>query len=63
MGASAALLLFASVLMHELSHSIVAHARGQRPQAITLFVFGGLSNIKEPETASDEFLIFMPGRC
>src|SRR5919201_1755689 len=45
-GIVAALALFLSVLIHELSHSFVALARGQKVHSITLFIFGGVSNLK-----------------
>ena len=58
LGVASALLLFGSVLLHELGHSVLASARGLRVESITLFIFGGVSNItKEPTTARDEFLI------
>jgi Zn-dependent protease len=61
-GAAAALLLFASVLVHELSHSLVAQAIGMRVQDITLFIFGGVSNIGgEVRSARDEFIISAVG--
>ena len=59
---ASALLLFGSVLVHELGHSLLAGARGQHVQSITLFIFGGVSSItKEASTAKDEFLIAVMG--
>jgi Zn-dependent protease len=45
-GALAALLLFASVAFHELAHSIVARKYKLSIESITLFIFGGLAQIK-----------------
>ncbi len=62
LGVVSALLLFGSVLVHELGHSLVAGARGIRVDSITLFIFGGVSSItKEASTARDEFLIAVVG--
>jgi Zn-dependent protease/predicted transcriptional regulator len=62
MGAVAALLLFLSVLLHELGHSYVA-LRYQIPiQQITLFIFGGVAHMgKEPPSPRAEFLIAIAG--
>ena len=43
MGISTSLLFFASVLAHELSHSIVGRANGVPIKSITLFIFGGVA--------------------
>lgn len=61
-GAVSALLLFLSVLVHELAHSFVARARGLPVRGITLFIFGGVSNIGgEAARAKDEFAIALVG--
>ena len=62
MGGVAALLLFLSVLLHELGHSYVA-LRYQVPiKQITLFIFGGMAHMgKEPPSPRAEFLIAMAG--
>src|SRR5437879_11470276 len=62
LGVVAALLLFASVLVHELGHSWVA-LRYRIPIAqITLFIFGGMAQIRrEAPTPRAEFLIAIAG--
>jgi Zn-dependent protease/CBS domain-containing protein len=62
LGAVTTVLLFVSVLIHELAHSFVARARGLNARSITLFIFGGVSNLSgEAKEASTEFLVAIVG--
>jgi Zn-dependent protease/CBS domain-containing protein len=61
-GLITSLLFFSSVLAHELMHSIIAQHQGIPVQSITLFIFGGVSQIAgEPKRASDEFRMAIAG--
>ncbi|MDQ3448578.1 MAG: site-2 protease family protein [Chloroflexota bacterium] len=62
LGAIAAILLFTSVLLHELAHSFMAKARGLDAKSITLFIFGGVSNLAgEAKQPATEFLVAIVG--
>ncbi|MGF1479595.1 MAG: site-2 protease family protein [Cyanophyceae cyanobacterium] len=62
LGFAAAILLFASVLAHELGHSFVAMAQGIEVKSITLFLFGGLASLeKESETPAQSFWVAIAG--
>ncbi len=62
LGFVGALLLFASVLAHELGHSFVAIRQGIEVKSITLFLFGGLASLeKESQTPAEAFWIAIAG--
>lgn len=62
MGMAATVLFFASLLAHELSHSLVARSKHIKVEGITLFVFGGMAHTRmEFETPGDEFAIAIAG--
>ncbi|MEL7500995.1 MAG: site-2 protease family protein [Cyanobacteria bacterium J06554_6] len=57
-----ALLLFGSVLLHELGHSLVARQQGIDVKSITLFLFGGIASIdKESKTPGQAFQVAIAG--
>jgi Zn-dependent protease/CBS domain-containing protein len=61
-GVIVSVMIFVSVLIHELCHSLVALSRGLKVSSIVFFIFGGVSNIeKEPETAGVEFIMSAAG--
>ena len=62
LGLVTSILFFASVLAHEMAHSLVAKADGLKVSAITLFFFGGVSQLtEEPKSPGKEFRMAVAG--
>jgi len=62
MGFLGAFFLFLSVLVHELTHSYIAKKEGIEVKEITLFIFGGVSQLtKEPEDSKKELKMAIGG--
>ena len=56
------ILLFGSVLLHELGHSLVARSQGIKVNSITLFLFGGVASIEEEsKTPGQAFQVAIAG--
>jgi Zn-dependent protease/CBS domain-containing protein len=61
-GLAMALLLFGSVLLHELGHSLAALSQGIQVNSITLFIFGGIAAIdRESKTPEEAFQVAIAG--
>lgn len=61
-GLVGSVLLFGSVLVHELAHSFVAGRLGVPVSGITLYIFGGAAHLtREPDRARDEAWIALAG--
>ena len=61
-GVATALLFFLSVLLHELSHAVVAQRYGMTVPSITLFIFGGVSTLaEEMKSPGEEFRVAIAG--
>lgn len=61
-GALTSILFFASVLGHELAHSLIAIQQGEKVRRITLFILGGVAHLsEEPKEASKEFFMALVG--
>jgi Zn-dependent protease len=62
LGLVTGLLVFASVLAHELGHSFVAMRQGIEVRSISLFLFGGVASLeKESETPANAFGVAIAG--
>src|SRR5690348_6350300 len=62
MGVAGAFLLFASIVVHEFAHSLVARRSGLPMKGITLFIFGGVAEMdREPSSAKAEFQMAIAG--
>ena len=61
-GFAIAMLLFGSVLLHELGHSLAAMSQGIKVNSITLFLFGGMASIEsESKTPGQAFQVAIAG--
>jgi Zn-dependent protease len=61
-GLVASLLVFVSILLHELGHAVVAFRHGLRTRSISLFIFGGVAQLeKDPKDGRAEFWIAAAG--
>ncbi|HLU67235.1 MAG TPA: M50 family metallopeptidase [Kofleriaceae bacterium] len=60
-GLGLTLLLFLSVLVHELAHALYARRKGARVVDITLLMIGGVSRIGEPDRPRDEAIMALAG--
>ncbi len=62
MGIGGAIGLFLSIILHELSHSLVARRFGLPMTGITLFIFGGVAEMSdEPPSPRAEFAMAIAG--
>jgi Zn-dependent protease/predicted transcriptional regulator len=62
MGAIAAIGLFVSIILHEMAHAVVARRDGLEIDGITLFIFGGVAEMKaEPASPMKEFRMAIAG--
>ena len=62
MGFLGALLLFASIVVHDLAHCLGARKSGLQMRGITLFIFGGVAEMdQEPPSAKAEFQMAIAG--
>lgn len=62
LGVGTALLFFASILAHEVSHAVVTKLEGGNVEKITLFIFGGVAQIEEePRSPGRELLMASVG--